>query len=170
MPPRQKIRDDDKRGSPKGRYGQPKHVRNEAAAEQIELLAGFGLPKREIGQAVEALFKDQGYSEDTIERHYRDEWDRGLAVAKSKLLIGANDIAFGRLQPEGVTPDRLFAERARKIEWLLGAVHKVAPVQSHRLGGPEGGAIPVEYRNLSDDELDARIAEAEKKVGNAGAG
>lgn len=134
------------------------HQRNEQAAAQIEILAGFGLPRRQIRLAVEALFTDQGYSEDTLERHYRAELDRGMAKAKTTLLQGAYDIALGRNIPDGVSPDTAYRERGRKIDFLLNAVHGVVPHQSQRHAGPDGGAIPfanIDLSSLSDDDLDA---------------
>ena len=134
------------------------HIRNADAAAQIEILAGFGLPQIEISQFLEATFEDQGYSPDTLQRHYRPEINAGKVKAKAKLMAGAYDIAFGRAIPEGVTADRAYSERSRKIEWLLNAVHQIVPHSNQRHSGPDGGAIPLanlDLSSLTDDDLDA---------------
>lgn len=137
---------------------QKAHQRNESAAKQIEILAGLGLPQRDIRFAVEAMFEDQGYSEDTLARFYRDELDRGMAKAKTMLLQRASDRAFGRNVPDGVSADVAYREGGRSIEWMLNAVHKVIPHTHQRHSGPDGGAIPIaniDLSSLSDDDLAA---------------
>lgn len=135
---------------------QKAHERNEEAARQIEILAGLGLPQSDIRYAVEAMFDDQGYSEDTLQRHYRKELDAGMAKSKTRLLQGAYDRAFGRNAPEGVSPDVVYREGTRSTEWLLGAVHGIGPVTNTRLSGPNGGPVQFEKVDLSaldDDDL-----------------
>lgn len=146
-------------GTPhEGKMGNLPHVRNEEAAKQIEILSGFALTREQVSQAICTLFTDQGYSPDTLERHYREELNRGKTKAKTALMQGAYDIALGRNTPAGVSPDAAFRERGKKIEFLLSAVHDVVPAQARRLGGPDGGAIPlahIDLSSLSDDDLDA---------------
>lgn len=143
---------------------QKAHERNEEAAKQIEILAGLGLPQADIRYAVEAMFSDQGYSEDTLTRHYREELDRGMAKAKTLLLQKASDRAHGRNLPEGVSPDVAYREQGRSLEWMLNAVHKIIPHSHQRHSGPDGGAIPIaniDLSSLTDDDLAAleRISE-----------
>lgn len=146
----------DKRGAPPGHHGNPPHVRNEKAAEQVEIMAGFAMPFWQIAIAVDALFDDQGYSQDTIERHYRPELDRGLVKSKALLMQGAYDLALGRNVPDGVSPDKVYDIRAKKIAWLLSAVHGVAPVTRQWHSGPNEG--PINYAELTDEEIDEEIA------------
>lgn len=135
---------------------QKAHERNADAAKQVEILAGLGLPKRDIRFALESMFDDQGYSEDTLIRHYRDELDAGMAKAKTRLLQRAYDRATGRNVPENVSPDVAYREEGRSLEWILSAVHKVSPLT--KVSGPDGGAVPItniDLSSLSDDDLDA---------------
>lgn len=148
----------EKRGGRPGINGQLPHQRNEAAAKQIEILAGYGLPQIQISEFIEAVFDDQGYSVDTLQRHYGRELKSGKAKAKVQLMQGAYDRAFRRNVPEGVAPDTVYREAGRSIEWLLNAVHEVVPHQNQRHSGPDGGAIPhanIDLSSLSDDDLDA---------------
>lgn len=146
-------------GTPhEGKIGNVAHEYNPEAAAQIEILSGYGLPQNQIVDFLEATFDDQGYSQDTIQRHYRAEIDRGKAKAKVTLIRGAYDMAMGRNKPDGVSADTAFREQSRKIEFLLNVVHKMVPYTGQHLSGPDGGAIPIaniDLSNLTDDDLDA---------------
>lgn len=93
---------DDKRGAkPGSRTGTPDegkpgnlpHERNEVAAALIERLAGYGLPQNCMSDFLEWArdhtdldLGEQGYSADTLKRHYRDALDRGRIPGKEMLL------------------------------------------------------------------------------------
>lgn len=124
MPAIPKTRPDDRRGAPKGSEGNPPHQRNDQAAAQIEVLAGFGMPVDEIIQVIESAF-GQGFAKHTIQRHYGEEFKRGKAKSKSALLNRAHQMAMGQNVPQGVTPDRAYEISARKVAWLLAAIHGI---------------------------------------------
>lgn len=155
----------EKRGAKPGEFGNRAHVRNEQAAVQIEILAGFCMPHWQIAIMLDETYKDQGYSQDTLEKHYKPELDRGAIKAKAMLMQGAYDRALGRNVPEGVSPDVQYKMMETSGRWLMESVHDMAPVSRHKHMGPEGGAI--RYTQLSDEELDQQIAE---KIARGAAG
>jgi hypothetical protein len=50
----------------------------EALRRQVKALAAYGVPQEEIGRVI-------GISKPTLERHYRDELDRGEVEANAKV-------------------------------------------------------------------------------------
>lgn len=154
---------DDKRGAPKGSQGNVPHVRNAAAMALIERVASYGLPQSCISDFLEWAqgaplnidLGGQGYSPDTLQRHYRDELAKAKLPAKELLMHRAYQMAFMDLLPEGVTPDTAFRVSADKIKYLLNVQHGVAMINSHRHAGPGGGPIPiVALEALNDEELE----------------
>lgn len=160
---------EDKRGGGKpGVNGNPAHERNDVAAAIVERLAGYGVPQSCIsdflGWANEegiAQLGDQGYSPDTLQRHYRDALDRGKAPGKDMLMGMMYRMAMMENLPAGVSPDKAYAIAADKLEKLLNIQHGVIAHQSHRHAGPGGGPIPIALieATLTAEEIDqlARI-------------
>src|SRR5215207_1355931 len=60
------------------RTGRPPHEPTEANRKQVKALAAYGVPQEEIGKVI-------GISKPTLERHYRDELDRGEVEANAKV-------------------------------------------------------------------------------------
>jgi hypothetical protein len=58
--------------------GRPPHAPTEALRRQVKALAAYGVPQDEIGRVI-------GISKPTLERHYRDELDRGEVEANAKV-------------------------------------------------------------------------------------
>jgi hypothetical protein len=58
--------------------GRPPHEPTEATRKQVKALAAYGVPQDEIGRVI-------GISKPTLERHYRDELDRGEVEANAKV-------------------------------------------------------------------------------------
>ncbi len=141
----------DKRGSKPGQIVNPAHVRNELAAALIERLSTYGVPQSCIsdflawaqGEPLDLDLGSQGYSDDTLGRHYRDAIDRGRLPGKEMLLGRVYQMAMMENVPEGVTKDRAYAIAADKVMALLNIQHGIMPHQSHRLAGPGGGPIPI---------------------------
>lgn len=137
----------DKTQRPRG--NQP-HERNDAASAIIERLASYGVPQSCMsdfldwaqGQGIVDL-GGQGYSLDTIQRHYRDAIDQGRVPSKEMLIGRMYAMAMMENLPEGVTPDKAYAVAADKLEKLLNIQHGVVAHQSHRHAGPGGGPIPI---------------------------
>jgi hypothetical protein len=159
-----------RKGTPhEGKVGNVPHERNEAAAAIIERLSVYGLPQNCICDFLawaqdEPLALDlgsQGYSIDTLARHYRDAIDRGRIPGKDMLLGRVYQMAMMENVPEGVSKDRAYAIAADKIMALLNIQHGIMPHQSHRLSGPGGGPIPIALieATLTAEEIDqlARI-------------
>ena len=62
----------------KSKGGRPPHQPTEATRKQVKALAAYGIPQEEIGKVV-------GVSKPTLERHYREELDRGELEANAKV-------------------------------------------------------------------------------------
>src|ERR671916_3535222 len=62
----------------KERTGRPPHEPTEATRRQVRALAAYGIPQDEIGKVI-------GISKPTLERHYREELDRGEVEANAKV-------------------------------------------------------------------------------------
>lgn len=141
----------DRRGGSKpGKSGVRAHVHNATAAAIIERLAGYGVPQLNISDflnwAEEAIGLDlggQGYSEDTLQRHYRDALNAAKRPSLDNLLQRAYAMAMMENIPDGVSADRAYAISSTKLMELLNIQHGIMPHQSHRLSGPNGGAIPI---------------------------
>jgi hypothetical protein len=117
----------DKRGAPKGSFGNVAHERSEEVARQIETMAGLGISQEDMAIIL-------NISVDTIGRHYRAEADAGLARAKVTLLNRAHRMAMMEGLPPGLSPDRAYEVASRKIDFLLNVVHRVRPGTEHDFG------------------------------------
>ena len=62
----------------KAKSGRPPHQPTEATRKQVKALAAYGVPQDEIGRVI-------GISKPTLERHYREELDRGEVEANAKV-------------------------------------------------------------------------------------
>ena len=155
-----KTRADDARGNPgnggkgsragtphEGKSGNLPHERNAQVAALVMQLSGYGMTQDEIAKAVKAAF-GPGYSEETLKRHYREELDEGLALAKERVLTRAHQMAMGQNIPEGVSPDKAYEMAGKKIDFLLNVVHRMRPGSEHDLGG---ATINV---NISQDDAE----------------
>jgi hypothetical protein len=126
-----KVRADDRRGARKGNKTVQAHQRNEDVAAQTELLTGFGMPRDQIVQVIRKGFGD-GYSVDTLQRHYAPELERGMATAKATLLKRAFNMAMGTDVAVGVTPDKAYEISSRKVDFLLSVVHGMREKEPER--------------------------------------
>lgn len=150
----------DKRGAPKGSSRNVPHKRNEIAASVIERLASYSVPQSCISDFLEWARENvdgldlggQGYSVDTLQRHYRDALDRGRVPSKDMLIGKLYAMAMMENLPDGVSPDRAYSIAADKLMALLNIQHGIVPHQSHRHAGPGGGPIPIALLSCLDDE------------------
>lgn len=139
-----KTRKDDARGNPgggsrkgtphEGKEGNLAYERRDDVAALVLQLSGYGMSQLEIAKAVKAAF-GSGHSEETLKRHYREELDDGLALAKQNLLQRAHQMATQVNVPEGVSKDKAYEIASRKQDFLLNVVHRMRPGQEHDLGG-----------------------------------
>ena len=67
--------------------GNPAHIKTEENCRFLEKMAGMGLTQKHAGYIL-------GISEDTIQRHYKDEWARGKAKAHLKIASKLFDMAM----------------------------------------------------------------------------
>lgn len=125
----------------KGRIGNPPHKPTDENRIRVDAMVTAGAQQWLIAEEL-------GLSEDTLQRHYRSQLEHGSHRALSK--IGSSMI---KRALDGDHDAAKFV-LARRAGWKTGT----------ELSGPDGG--PIEYRNLSDDELDARITAI---TGNAAA-
>lgn len=133
----------------KGHRGHPAHQKNATAAAIIEELRGYGVPQSLVSKfldwapgAIGIDLGGQGYSVDTLQRHYRDEMERAKAPGKELLMGQLYRMAMGEQLVEGVSPDTQFRIMADKVEKLLAIQHGViAP--SHHKHSEAGQPIPL---------------------------
>lgn len=150
----------DQRGAKKGTKGNVPHELNEVAAAIIEQLAGYGLPQscmsdfltwcKEADIGVD--LGDQGYSVDTLQRHYRDALNRGKVPSKEMLMGRMYAMAMMENLPQGLSTDKAYQIAADKLEKLLNIQHGIMAHQSHRHAGPNGGPIPIALLSVLDEE------------------
>lgn len=140
----------DKRGAKPGESGQKPHKRNSVAAGIIENLASYGLPQSNISDHLSWLqikghikLGSQGYSVDTLQRHYRPELDAAKIPAKDLLMHRAYQMAMMDSLPEGVSADTAYRLSSEKVKWLLNVQHGVVETKGHQHSGPGGGPIPI---------------------------
>lgn len=72
----------------KNKGGRPPHEPTEATRKQVETMAGFGVPAKDIGQTL-------GISDVTLRKHYRDEIDLGTIKANSAVAQSLYKKALG---------------------------------------------------------------------------
>jgi DNA-binding CsgD family transcriptional regulator len=159
MPSIPKTRDDDQRGGGgQGFRGNPPHERTEQMARQIEQMAGLQLVQRDIATIL-------GISEDTIQRHYSEDYARGKTRSGLTLRNRAFEMAMGRLKDQDKPelgyerePDRAM------IMFLLKCQFGFRETSRHEIinpGGPQSGghdaadAVAARLSQLREREAEA---------------
>lgn len=137
----------DRRGAPKGEFKNPPFEPTDEQRIQVEAMIAAGTKHAIIAELM-------GFSEDTLKRHFDPEVERGRERALAK--IG------GSFVQKALDPKDKDHHDAQK--YVLARIGGWKTTTSVEASGPGGG--PIEYRNLSDEELDARIAAL---TGNAAA-
>ena len=127
---------DDQRGADKGSFGRTPHEHNEGVAKAIVRMVGYGMSQAEISACLNDQY-GRGYSPDTLQRHYREALDQGLAMQKEKLLAFEHKVAFLEAMPEaeGVSKDQIFKIASDSRKWLLNVVHRMRPGQVNEFDG-----------------------------------
>lgn len=149
----QAAKEPDKRGTPKGRgtikanggqIGNPPHKPSAEGRKIVETHAAVGTPHW-------AIAAELGISPDTLERHYRKELDMGLIRMNARI---GSSIAKKALEGDA-DMQKFWLARRGGAAWA----------NKQQLSTPPGQ--PLEFRNLSDDEINARIAEHEARRNDA---
>jgi hypothetical protein len=151
----------DKRGrNRKGSPHQQPHQHNELAARIIRELRGYGVPIKCCAQHLEWLQTEgildlggQGYSLDTLKRHYRISLDIGALPTKHMLMQVVAHGALGEDLPEGVSPDLAYRLGLENARWYL---EKVFGVGNPKAAADDArGKIPIDLVRevLSVEEL-----------------
>lgn len=94
----------------KRRGGRPPFEPTEEQRKQVQSLAGFGLKHSQIA-AVILNKKGKGISEDTLQKYFRQELDRGTPIAISKVAQSLFQKAIGNGQ--GSVAAAIFFLKAR---------------------------------------------------------
>jgi hypothetical protein len=149
----------DKRGTPKGkgtqkggRGGRIGNPAFEATIEQrlaVEYLTACGWTQPMIAEKLST--GSVNISEDTLKRHFRAELNEGVARATARL---GGTLYEGAAAGDAKKLEMWFDRRGGQ-EWMK----KTALEHS----GPNGA--PIEYRDLSDEEVEARIRAHEDRGG-----
>lgn len=121
-----------KRKKKRGR-GRPGYVPSAADKATVSALAGFGLGVKKIAGYMKL-------SAPTIRKHFADELTRSRISVMGKAMSG------------------LVAHLNKEAEWAIKHVFGTLGkdfgwTQRHEITGPQGGAIPVRFSSLSDDQL-----------------
>ena len=124
---------------PKRRPGNQPFVATEKDRRQVEVMTGLGLTQEQIGKIL-------GFSEDTLQRHFRAELDSGVAKANAQVAQNLFSIATSRDQ----------GSVAAAIFWMKSR-GKWKEINHHAHGGDNDRApikIDANLKGLSDTELD----------------
>jgi predicted transcriptional regulator len=106
------------------------HEPSPESRAQAEDLAGYGLTHEQIAHVL-------GVSQDTVERHYTDELEAGLALALATVAKTAYQMATSGDEP------------AMTMFWLKTRA-KWKEVQHHEVTGKEEGPLNVQIIRFSD--------------------
>lgn len=137
----------------------PAHQHNELAAKLIRELRGHGLPIKSIARHLEWLQEQeicdlggQGYSLDTLKRHYRLSLDVGALPTKHMLMQILAQGALGENIPDGVSPDVAYREGLANARWWLQNIEGIGAAKAPTEGK---GQIPIDLVRevLTVDEL-----------------
>lgn len=137
----------DKRGTPKGKgtvkanrgkIGNPPFVATDEQRIEVCAMVAAGADQDVIADLM-------GFSVDTLTRHFKPELDRGAGRMLGK--IGGSMVRDALDEKKPNYHDARKYVLARRGGWKTTTTVEAS--------GPNGG--PIEYRNLSDEELDERI-------------
>jgi len=130
-----------------GAIGQRPHERTDEMAAKIRRLAGLQITQADIAMAL-------GVSEDTIQRHYPNEWAEGRA-AKAVLMKGtAYAIAMGvPNDPEDLEKGWKIPPDPKVLMFLLERQFGMMATQKLEHTGKGGGPMAVSVAHLSDAAL-----------------
>lgn len=135
-----KVREDDARGTPPGHFGQPPHEPTPETRHQVETMAGLGMVQTDIGRVLRV-------SPDTLQRHYREELDRGKVLAGMSLRQRAFQIAMGQNLPQGLDPAAAHRASVPMTMFLLKTQHGFKETSRHEhadaAGGPQEAGNPA---------------------------
>lgn len=119
--------------------GRPPHVPTDRDRRQVEIMTGLGLTQEQIGKIL-------GVSEDTLQRHYADEIESGVAKANAKVAQNLFNIATSR--ESGSVAAAIFWMKSRG-KWRE---------TNHHVHGGDDEKPPIKIeanlKGLSDIELD----------------
>ena len=93
--------------------GRPPHQRSDETARQIRTMAQFGLPYEQMADIV-------GISVPTMRKHYRDELNKGAALANLKV----GERLYKKAVEEGDTTALIFWAKCR-MRWRTDAPEEV---------------------------------------------
>lgn len=125
-----------------GLRGPKTWVPTEAELKKIELYAGLGATQEQIA-------KKLGRSVDSLDRHAREALDSGKMDANLKVA----GVLFREAMKGNITAAIFWAKT--QMGWN--------ETQKHEHSGRDGK--PIEYRDLSEDEIDARLRNLIEKHG-----
>ena len=140
----------DARGAPPGSCGVPPHQPSDEDREKVERMAALQISQAEIAMVM-------GISADTIQRHYRAEFDRGRVAQGVKLRQHAYNQAFGVLidpddKAKGYHPQ--FPPSEKMTMFMLERQHGLfSQTRNEHVGDPDK-PLQVIRRTIVDPKLD----------------
>lgn len=130
----------------KRKSGRPPHIADEKTKKQVAMMVGFGITQPQIATIL-------GVSEDTLQRHYRDELDTG--AAKANMQVANNLFSIATSKGSGAVAAAIFWMKTR-ARWR--------EVDRLEVSGPDGGPIQTETKSLDVSRLSREEREALKRT------
>ena len=121
------------------------HVPTERDRKQVLMMVGFGITQLQIASIM-------GVSQDTLDRHYRNELDSG--VSRANMQVANNLFAIATSRGQGAVAAAIFWMKTR-AQWR--------EVERHEHTGADGG--PINVRTLID--VSQMTAEEQATLGRA---
>jgi hypothetical protein len=112
----------------------PVHVPTEATRKQVWLMTGYGLPQPRIAAVI-------GVSAVTLQRHYREEMNKGLDQASLQVVQNLHRIACGK------TPSAM----AAAAFWLKTRCHW-QEISKTEISGAGGGQLIIYSGALAEHD------------------
>lgn len=135
-----------------GRTGRPPFKPTAEQRRQVETMAGYGIPHRDIAMLVTNPQTDEPVDVTTLEKAFAKQLREGA--------VKANTTMVGKLYKNGVDSNNVAAQ----IWWTKCRLGWKEPAQTIAHQGVEG-APPIRVESLTDEQLDILITRLQKAKG-----
>lgn len=135
----------------KARRGRPPYTATDKERKQISMMVGLGLTQTQIGSIM-------GVSQDTLDRHHREDLDNG--VAKANMQVANNLFTIATSSGQGAVAAAIFWMKTR-AKW------RETTHMEHT--GADGGPIKTEARIDVSQMTEAERVALASAIGKAGA-
>ena len=126
--------------------GRHPHAPDEKSKKQVATMTGFGLTQAQIAAIV-------GISEDTLQKYYQEEIEKG--VARANMQVANNLFSIATSKGSGAVAAAIFWMKTR-ARWR--------ETDRIEVSGPDGGPIQTETKSLDVSRLSRDEREALKRT------